>query len=295
MTGTDVFAEFAAAAEQHERRCALADVDHGQRDRRADHHDQRPSTGGQLNPFDAGRTPCPQGGEDRWSARWLMEQMGYPRWNEFEAVIERAKIAAHNQGFNGRILFRVNAEKTGGRPLVDYQLTRFAAYLVAMNGDPRKPEVAAAQAYFVIKTREAETATVAATIAIPRTYAEALRAAADEHDRANLAEAKVAELEPKAEFYDDLMEADGTYTMQAVANIIGWGRNVMMRELRRKGVLQGNNLPYRRWAHHFKVIPGTRTHPNGDLIPTATTHVIPSGIPFIQKKLVGALELAVSE
>lgn len=111
---------------------------------------------GEQSPFEEGRAPCPQGGEDRWSARWLMGKMGYPRWNEFEPVIERAKQAAHNQGFNVNTLFRANTEKTGGRPQTDYRLTRFAAYLVAMNGDPRKPEVAAAQAYFAVKTRQAE-------------------------------------------------------------------------------------------------------------------------------------------
>lgn len=110
------------------------------------------------NPFDAGRTPCPQGGEDRWSARWLMAQMGYDNWQNFEKVVERAKISAHNQGFNVRTLFTAVSNKGDGRPQGDFLVTRFAAYLVAMNGDPRKPEVSAAQEYFAVKTREAETA-----------------------------------------------------------------------------------------------------------------------------------------
>lgn len=104
--------------------------------------------------------------------------------------------------------------------------------------------------------------------------------------RADLAEAKVAELEPKAEFYDDLMDADGTYSMLAASKVLGWGRNVMMRELRKSGVLQGNNLPYQRYAHHFKVVPGTYRHPNsGELVPTAKTNVRPSGLEFLRKKL----------
>lgn len=100
---------------------------------------------------------------------------------------------------------------------------------------------------------------------------------------------RVAELEPKASFYDDLMEADGTYSMLATSKIIGWGRNVMMRELRKSGVLQGNNLPYQRYAHHFKVVPGTYTRSDtGETVPTATTYVRPSGLVFLRKKLIDA-------
>ncbi|WP_264003300.1 phage antirepressor KilAC domain-containing protein [Mycolicibacterium sphagni] len=82
-------------------------------------------------------------------------------------MIERAKQAAHNEGFSVHTLFTVNREKTGGRPQTDYRLTRFAAYLVAMNGDPRKPEVAAAQTYFAVRTREAETAQPALNLLDP--------------------------------------------------------------------------------------------------------------------------------
>ena len=117
----------------------------------------------------------------------------------------------------------------------------------------------------------------------------------DAETRAGMAEAQVAELAPKAEFYDELMDADGTYSLAATARMVGWGRNVMMRECRRMGILQGNNLPYRRYDHHFKVIPGTRVHPKtGETIPTATTHVLPSGVEFLRKKLAGNDALAVS-
>ncbi|AKF14396.1 anti-repressor Ant [Mycobacterium phage Phayonce] len=105
-------------------------------------------------------------------------------------------------------------------------------------------------------------------------------------DRAERAEAKVAALEPKAEFYDELMDADGAYSLLATAKILGWGRNVMMRELRRAGVLQGNNLPYQRYAHHFRVVPGTyENRKTGETVPTATTTVLPSGIAFLRRKL----------
>lgn len=163
------------------------------------------------SPFDAGRLPCAQGGEDRWSARWLMEQMGYDTWENFASVVERAKTAAHTAGFNPAILFRAGTKKTGGRPQVDYLVTRFAAYLIAMNGHTGKPEVAAAQTYFAVRTREAETAAPAEL-----TEDQILHRAMHILDGrvAQLTE-KVAELEPKAEFYDELMQADGTYSWQA--------------------------------------------------------------------------------
>lgn len=96
----------------------------------------------------------------------------------------------------------------------------------------------------------------------------------------------IAVLTPKAEFYDDLMMADGTYKFLAVAKIIGWGRTTMLAELRRLGVLQSNNLPYRRYEHHFKVVPQTYVNrKTGETVPTATAYVRPSGLDFLRKKL----------
>lgn len=238
------------------------------------------------SPFDAGRTPCPQGGEDRWSARWLMDQMGYDNWQNFEKVVERAKTAAHNEGFNVRNLFTLISKKGAGRPQTDYLVSRYAAYLIAMNGDPRKREVSAAQHYFAVKTREAEVAAPVRELTDDEIIHRALTLTVA---RVEALTAKVAELEPKAEFYDDLMDAEGAYSWQAAANVLGWGRNVMLRQLRRVGVVQGNRLPYARYAHHFKVVPKTYTHPNtGEQILTATTYVLPSGVEFLRRKLSGS-------
>lgn len=98
------------------------------------------------SPFDQIKRADERG--EYWSTRDLMPLMGYPAWREFSAAIDRAKTAASNQGLIVDDLFGVDPQKTNGRPRADYRLSRMAAYLVAMNGDPRKPEVAAAQAYF---------------------------------------------------------------------------------------------------------------------------------------------------
>ncbi|MBM4489711.1 hypothetical protein GS471_17090 [Rhodococcus hoagii] len=138
-----------------------------------------------------------------------MPVMGYARWNEFLNPIERAMKSAANQGADAAELFRRSAEKsTGGRPSVNFELSRFAAYLVAMNGDPNKPEVAAAQAYFAIRTREAEVrpqldpSTPAGVLAMAEQFAATARQLVFESEARKQLEAKVehdAPLVAKAE------------------------------------------------------------------------------------------------
>ncbi|MFI1580080.1 DNA replication protein DnaD [Embleya sp. NPDC020630] len=113
------------------------------------------STG--TSPFDAIRQEDERG--EHWAARRLQPLMAYTNWRQFEAVIERAMAAAANTGVSA--LFEASLKKSsGGRPGTDYRLCRMAAYLIAMNGDPKKAEVAAAQTYFAIQTRAAELADI---------------------------------------------------------------------------------------------------------------------------------------
>lgn len=106
------------------------------------------------NPFDSIRHEDADG--EFWLGRELIALLGYVRWNEFEDVIERAKAACQNTGNSVVQHFSGLTLKTKGRPQQEYRLSRYACYLTAQNGDPRKTEVAAAQSYFAIKTREAE-------------------------------------------------------------------------------------------------------------------------------------------
>lgn len=109
-----------------------------------------------VSPFD-GIKCTDDFGNEYWSARDLMTLMGYPTWQHFTPAISRAITSAEAQGHDRHALFTVDLEKSGGRPREDFRLSRFACYLVAMNGDPRKKDVANAQAYFAIQTRVAET------------------------------------------------------------------------------------------------------------------------------------------
>lgn len=104
-------------------------------------------------------------GTERWSARDLMDRLGYDRWENFDAAVDRAKAALANaEGISAaQDHFRdatkmIEAGKGATRRVADYDLSRYGAYLVAMNGDPRKPEIAAAQTYFAQQTRKAEIA-----------------------------------------------------------------------------------------------------------------------------------------
>ncbi|NJR17924.1 MAG: DNA-damage-inducible protein [Calothrix sp. CSU_2_0] len=98
-------------------------------------------------------------GVEYWFARDLMLLLGYKQWRQFEDAIERAITACENIGNDcSQHFLRLPAKSTGGRPKGDFRFSRYGAYLTAMNGDSRKPEIAAAQSYFAIKTREAELA-----------------------------------------------------------------------------------------------------------------------------------------
>lgn len=100
-------------------------------------------------------------GVDFWYARDLQKLLGYTEWRKFYGTIEKAKDSCTNSGFKIQDHF-VGAAKTIAMPkgatkeIDDYCLTRYACYLIAQNGDPRKEEIAFAQSYFAIQTRKQE-------------------------------------------------------------------------------------------------------------------------------------------
>ena len=102
-----------------------------------------------------------ENGIEFWYARELMKILEYANWQNFEKIINKAKISCENSGIstfehftdiNKTIKMPKGAEKT----IVDYELTRYACYLIAQNGDSRKKVIALAQTYFAIQTRKQE-------------------------------------------------------------------------------------------------------------------------------------------
>lgn len=99
--------------------------------------------------------------QEYWTARELMPVLEYKRWSRFTDAIERAKKACEISGNRISDHFAdvgkmVTIGSSAQRKVEDYYLSRYACYLIAMNGDPRKEAIAFAQTYFAVKTRQQE-------------------------------------------------------------------------------------------------------------------------------------------
>jgi DNA-damage-inducible protein D len=100
-------------------------------------------------------------GGDYWMARDIQGVLGYSRWENFEKIVRKALMSCESVGADPVNHFRESTKmvEVGSGAMVstqDYFLTRYACYLIAMNGDVSKPEIATAQAYFAVQTRKQE-------------------------------------------------------------------------------------------------------------------------------------------
>lgn len=100
-------------------------------------------------------------GQEFWYARELQEVLNYTQWRRFKETIDRAKEACKTSGNEVEDHFAdagkmINLAKGAVREVEDYMLTRYACYLIVMNGDSRKKVIALGQTYFAVKTRQQE-------------------------------------------------------------------------------------------------------------------------------------------
>lgn len=241
-----------------------------------------------ASPFDAIRR-VREDGSEYWTARELSTVMGYSRWENMAAPLSRAMKAAANTGADVASNFLRSQKISATRPAEDYELTRYAAYLLAMNGDPNKPEVAEAQTYFAVQTRAAETVPAQQPVALP-SRRELAQMVIDAEDRAELAEQKVAELEPKAAAVDLYMDATDVFLVREVAKTLGVQEKVLRQHLRDKQYLMSHparkNEPYAEYVSkgYFEVKSRAVDTTNGP-IARNTTFVTTSGVEFLRRSL----------
>ncbi len=102
-----------------------------------------------------------QDGYEFWFAREFAKVLGYTDFGNFENVVNKAKVSCETSGQSSQEHFgdvgeMIEIANGGQREFPSYKLSRYACYLIAQNGDPRKVEIAKAQTYFAIKTRQKE-------------------------------------------------------------------------------------------------------------------------------------------
>lgn len=190
-----------------------------------------------------------------WLGRELQPLLGYEEWRRFADAIARAEAAIQNTGISAaqHVCQLRQAVNGFGPERVDYRLTRYGAYMVAMNGDPRKPEVAAAQTYFAVKAREAEV--MQAQPALPTSYAQALRELAAEVEAREAAETALAIAAPKVAIADRFLGDGELMYLDDFAKTLKLTRHRLVSILRDEQVLYANELLYRKgYEDWFEVV-----------------------------------------
>jgi phage antirepressor YoqD-like protein len=237
------------------------------------------TSGSGASPFDPICGYYPDG-RKYWTARELMSWLGYTNWRNGEKAIDRAIQSCKNQeqdvtGNFVRTIKLSNQHNNKVSEIVDYELSRFACYLLAMNADPGKEKVAQAQGYFAVQTHKAEVAQSLDPSSLSRR--DILQMAIDSEDARLLAEAKLslAQLQiraerPIVEFGKAILKATSNIRIGDFAKILGdVGRNNYFKELRCCGIiLKSSTLPEQSMIDRGYFV-ATEVMQNGKLYPVS--------------------------
>jgi DNA-damage-inducible protein D len=249
-----------------------------------------------TSPFDAIRRVDETG--EYWTGRDLAPVMEYLKWENFAAVIGKAKYSLSLvEGADAAAHHFLTAGSDGGRwgnqRLDDYRLTRFGAYLTAMAGDDSKKAVAEARVYFAVKTREAEVRPSLPDISTPSgvlAMAEQFAATARQLVEAT---ARVAELEPKAAAVDAYMDASEVFLVSEVAKTLKVQEKKLRQHCYDRRILMAHparrNEPYAQYvtAGYFE-IKSRPVEVRGEPRAFNTTYVTTSGVEFLRRSLTRA-------
>lgn len=121
---------------------------------------------------------------------------------------------------------------------------------------------------------------------LPKSFAEALRLAADQSEKIAAQAVMLTEMQPKAEFHDAVAEAINAQPINAIAKVLGTGQNRMFKWLREMGILMGDNMPYQRFINdkYFRVVERQYKDNVGESHTYTRTLVTGKGLAYIQKK-----------
>lgn len=215
-------------------------------------------------------------GEAFWSCKDACEAMGISKYRNAMSQLDADERTTHQVQTPGGLQTMVFVNEPG---------------LWSLMMISRSPKVKAFKRWITHEVLPAirETGSYSVKPRVPQTLPEALRAYADEVEARELAQARVAELEPKGEAYDEFIDSRSALSMKLAGEYLGWGRNQLLARLREEGILRtggaNHNLPYAQYDRHFQVVPWTQEVRDGKVLHAAQTMIWPESLDWIRRRV----------